>query len=413
MRNYDKIKELLSIDLDNTKHIQGVPWAYSNSDEKFLEWCGKTSSYFKFEENSLNHQQNLLNQNQVASASKPRIQQFVKDKHSHLKQMKKLLTDFLDDSNTSALVDNQNILSYQNNIFRDWCWGIGENKTYADYILNQITDETKNVLVLGAGSCGLSYELAKKTKANIISIDINPYLLLVANKIFNKKYVKLFEFIDYPKDINNISIKREIKPIQEDLSNHFILFSNFEDLPFKESSFDLVVGCWFYDIIPQNLEKSLLHTNSFLNPDGRSIFIGPSNFHKKAIDQRLTPNEIVSTFKELYQDVSHSTEQVSYLDNPENSYKRLEDILFLTGSTPNKSNKIQLEMHKEDFIHPTAELLGYKQKIEVFNRILKYIDKPITYSALSKNLEKEFGFSQEEAIYYTESVIKKLNLEVN
>lgn len=413
MCNYERIQSLLNIDLDKTRHIQGIPWAYTKSDEKFLEWCGKTASYFKFEENSLNHQQNLLNQNQVSNASKPRIQQFIKDKHSHLKQMKKLLSDFLDDSSSTALIDNQNILTYQDNIFRDWCWGQEENKKYANYILSKVNDETKNILVLGAGSCGLSYELAKSSNANIISVDINPYLLLVANKIFNHKHVKLFEFVDYPKEIKNISQKREIKPMQEELSNHFMFFSEFEDLPFKENSFDLVVGCWFYDIIPQDLEKSLLHTNSFLKSNGKSIFIGPSNFHKKAIDQRLTPKEIFSIFNELYEEVSHTIEQVSYLDNPENSYKRLEDILFLTGVSPKKSNKIQQEMSKEDFIHPTAELLGYKQKIEVFTRILKYIDKPITYSALSKKLEKEFGFSHEEAIYYTESVMKKLNLEVN
>lgn len=411
MNNFKKIEHLFNSELSSYPLIHSIPWAYSRPEKVMSEWSLKTKTYFTLEESNLSHLQNLMNQNVLSGISKSKIQQYLKDKHAHLKQMKKMLSDFDYDKIDTPIIDNQSILSYQTNIFRDWIWGTEENTKYAEYILKHLNPEAKNILVLGAGSCGLSYMLAKKTNANIIATDINPYLFLVANKILNKKHVKLYEFNENTNEDKNISIKREIKPVEQ-VDNHYQIFSDFFDSPFKEQSFDAIVGCWFYDIIESPLQDSLLHSNELLKDDGQSFFVGPSSIHKSKTELKLTTQEIIETYKNNFTVVDSEADDVCYLNNPLSTYKRIENILFLNAKKPTKRKKLDQTTSQDDFIQLTPSLVAYKQKTEVFHKILKHIERPMTLTALAREVQKEFGFSEEEAKYYTENFIKKLNFEL-
>ena len=86
--------------------------------------------------------------------------------------------------------------------------------------------------------------------------------------------------------------------------------------------------------------------------------------------------------------------------------------MFLTANTPKDSNLFK-ESADLDLIRPTKELIAHKQKTEVFHKILKHIDRPITMNALAKSVQKEFGFSEEEAQFYTNSVMSKLLSEIS
>lgn len=413
MNNIKELESLFNKDLlQSFDLIEGIPWAYSDGKKSFLDWSTKVQAYFKYEEDQLAHLQNLLNQNSINEISKTRVQQFIQDKHSHLKQMRKILNPFLKNEAKNIIIDNQSILSYQTNIFRDWVWGKEENKIYANYIKSHIDSAVENILVLGAGSCGLSYELARSLKANIISVDINPYLFLVAQKLFNKKHLKLYEFVDNAAKEEYVSIKTEIKP-PEQVNNHFQVFCDFFNLPFKENTFDAVIACWFYDILDPSLNSCLEHINYYLKDHAESFFIGPSSFHKKEIEQKLTTSEIVSTFESKYSEVQSFTENVTYLDNPNNTYKRSENILFLKAKNKTSSRLFTKENESSDFVQLTPALSAYKQQNEVFYRILKHIERPMTINALAREVQKEFGFSEEEAKFYTENFIKKLNFEIN
>lgn len=412
MSNFHEIEGIFNQDLNVIERIGDIPWAFADAEAKKIEWSNKVQNYFSIEEQNLSYLQGLLTQKLIEDNRKTRIQKFIKDKHAHLKQMKKVLDPFLKNKEKAIVLDNQNILSYQDNIFRDWCWGQKENNIYADYILKNISPNAKNILVLGAGACGLSYDLAKQHKGNVIASDINPYLFLTANKIFSKKHLNLYEFIDYPKEDEPTSRKWEIKPIDDCQDNHFQVFCDFTQMPFKEKSFDVIIGCWFFDILDISLSNSLGHLNKYLKPKGQCLYIGPANFHKSKFEDKLTTKEIVETFYQFYENASNSTDQITYLDNPANSYKRQEDILFLTASNPTATINLPTESD-QDFIQPTSKLMAYKQKTEVFHRILKHIERPITISALAREVQKEFGFTEDEAKFYTKSVIKKLQSEIN
>jgi ubiquinone/menaquinone biosynthesis C-methylase UbiE len=409
MSNLNDISYLFINDPNQYQLISGIPWAYSNPENSKRNWIDKVHSYFSSERNELSHLQNKLSSNLITGAKRNRIQQFVTDKNSHLKQMEKLLSEFEVKDGKPTIIDKQNILSYQDLIFRDWVWGQQEIKEYADYIINNLSGSEKNILVLGAGSCGLSYEIAKNSTANIIATDINPYLFLSAKKITSKKHLKLYEFVPHPNKIEKVSIKHDIKPVPE-LPNHHMIFCDFKDMPFKESSFDLIIGCWFFDIIDTKLEESLTHVNSYLKEDGSAIYIGPRNFHKNQTIDQLSSEEIISSFDALYESNNNEFKSISYLNNPESSYKRIEDILFVKASIPKTSKQLSLE--NELGFEYTANLHAYKQKLTIFSKILNNIDRSMTYAELAIKLEAEFGFSNEEANFYAHSFMKKLFLEI-
>lgn len=409
MKNSNNINHLLKHPIDSYSKVASIPWAYSDEKKIRARWIDKTSSYFQFEKLELRYLQNGLNSNQYTGKKKARIQQFVKDKSSHLKSMKKVLSDLVIDSQNPTITDKQNILSYQDLIFRDWVWGKKEIDTYLNYILSHLTGNEKSILVLGAGACGLSYNLAKKTTADIVATDINPYLFANAKQITSNKHIKIMEFVPHPKDIQHVSIKQEIKP-QKELPNHHMLFSDFNDMPFTEQSFDLVIACWFYDIIDNELESSIKTSANLLKDDGSLIFIGPSNFHKNKFSEQLTSLEIEEKFSKVFQKYSSEIKEVSYLNNPNSSYKRLEDILFLKCDNPLYSTASE-QKGSSGFEYST-ELHAYKQKIQIFNKILNNIDSSMTYDQLAIKLESEFGFTSEESLFYAENFMKRLLLEI-
>ena len=409
MQDNNKISHLFNTAISDYPEVENIPWAYSDFDKKFIEWSSKTQNYLAYENSLLRPIQNQLNNKLHCDSTQKRLQQYLNDKSNYLKSFEKLLKPFIDKKQAIVTLDKQNILSYQDLIFRDWSWGKEEIDIYLDYILKNLTGTEKNILVLGAGACGLSHKLAQMSDANIIATDINPYLFLAGQKLTNNKKIKTFEFLDSPKELKFYSYKNELKGAQKQ-ENHFQVFCDFFDLPFKPKSFDTIISCWFYDILPTDLEDSILHSNCYLNDTGKNIFIGPQNFHKSQISKQLTPIEIIERFEKYYAEVSSEKIEMNYLKNPKNSAFRFETILFSTSSKPLEEKKYI--SNNSEQITLTTELLTFKQKIEVFNRILKYVDKDMSYKDLASKIKNEFGFTDEESLFYAESFIQKILSEV-
>jgi hypothetical protein len=112
MSNLNDISYLFINDPNQYQLISGIPWAYSNPENSKRNWIDKVHSYFSSERNELSHLQNKLSSNLITGAKRNRIQQFVTDKNSHLKQMEKLLSEFEVKDGKPTIIDKQNILSY-------------------------------------------------------------------------------------------------------------------------------------------------------------------------------------------------------------------------------------------------------------------------------------------------------------
>ncbi len=409
MQDNSLISHLFTEEYKEVKSINGIPWAYKNPEEKLIEWSYKTFSFFEHNSSILKSLQGKLNNNEFKGLTKQRIQKYLDDKNSYLKKSRKLLKDFLNNEQEVSSTSSQNILSYEDLIFRDWLWGKSEVEQYYEKIQNDLTGREKNILVLGAGACGLSYTIAKNTTANVIACDINPHLFLAAQKITNNKSFDSFEFTESPKELSLYSKKVSIDG-QEKLNNHFQVFCDFNQIPFKLGSFDTVVSCWFYDIIPSSLEESILHTNSYLNDEGKILFLGPSNFNKNQISKQLTKEEIVEAFDLCFKSIKSDTFESDYLADTSKSQKRIETLLYICASLP--KNRKLLIYKEETHIPLNPQLDSYKQKITIFEKILKHVTAGMSYEELSKKLEVEFGFSKEEAKYYTKNFMNKILSEL-
>ncbi len=89
----------------------------------------------------------------------------------------------------------QNLLSYGENIFRDWVWGASEIESdlrHAERLLSGRAYE--KILTLGAGAGRFSVELHRQLKPALSVItDINPLFLFLLNKILAGETVKFDE----------------------------------------------------------------------------------------------------------------------------------------------------------------------------------------------------------------------------
>ena len=79
MQDNKLIAHLFTDDIQNMKLINGIPWAYQDSEDKFIEWSYKTSSFFDYNSSILKSLQGKLNNNQFEGSTKQRIQKYLND----------------------------------------------------------------------------------------------------------------------------------------------------------------------------------------------------------------------------------------------------------------------------------------------------------------------------------------------
>jgi ubiquinone/menaquinone biosynthesis C-methylase UbiE/uncharacterized protein YbaR (Trm112 family) len=392
--------------------FENIPWLFKNPEHSYLEWATKIEGFIDEESIYIKHL-NSLHDLASDKLRKKRYSQLIEAKTKNLNVITETLNVFLGQKHIRLMPSNQQIHSYFQLIFRDWVWDTTEMKTYIEYINNSIPDfSNKKVLILGAGACALGQTLAHQHKsAQFISTDHNPFLIMMAKKIMNKEKVELYNYSFFPKTLELTNTKYEIQ-LPSTVENHHQVLSSFPDLPFKENSFDLIIAPWFLDILELDFNTAHQQCLKYLSAEGHFICIGPSNKHSKDIAEQLTAPEMDNILSSNFINSSYEVKEIQYLENPIESHKRIEQIILFHGE--NKSSEIQKlknkDQKKEILLGP--ELIAFKQKTEIFHRILKLIDKDMDYEQLSKKLVVEFNFTKDEASFYAESFIKQIQNEI-
>lgn len=393
--------------------IEGIPWLCKYPDKSFLAWIGKIQQFEKEERLQQDYLDSLISKSK-SEITKQRLNKILVAKKGNLKSMLSILQDFSFNKSVPGDLSTQQIHSYFELIFRDWIWGEQEVNTYFDYIKKNISKEgEKNILILGAGACKLSYKLAKEYKNHqFISTDHNPLLMLTAKKIFEGDKVDLWDYDHYPIDLENTAIRYEIKSSPLVNKNHEFILTSFPDLPFKEKSFDVIIAPWFLDILDLSFEKALNHSLRFLKDNGEYIFIGPCNVHKKDLEKRLCSDEMNNYLKNSFKSYESQMEDILYLNNPIKSQKRKERILLSKGQKPIIDENLKIEQETPT-LRMTPELQQYKMVNETYHHILKNVTEDITADDLAIIIHKEFNFGPEECLKYADHLIKKINHDIS
>lgn len=393
--------------------FDGIPWLFKEPEYSFLEWSTKIESYFKEEELYIRHLQSMVDLNS-SKLTRKRLSQILDAKSKNLKVMTKTLEPFSGHQQVPVTHSTQQIHSYFQLIFRDWCWDSKENEEYFNFVEASITPNMKNILVLGCGAAKLSYDLANKfSNSNFVSLDHNPFLLLTAQKIFNGEEVKLSDYTNYPKNIESTAKQYKIKVAPNLNHNHQFILGSFPDLPVMKNSFDLIIAPWFFDILDTDYKQSLKSVMSYLKDDATFIMYGPNNIHKSNLTEQFTSEEVHEFLEPLFSKTHMEVNSLNYLNNPLTSQSRIEDVMFFKGKNPTK-DEVKMpcpQKNTEIKFDPTFE--HHKAINQTFFNIYKHINSDMNVSELAGKIKTEFGFNDEEAIYYASTFINKINSEIN
>jgi len=357
------------------------------------------SIYLENEYRSLSR---LNSSNSSIKTSRKRIEAIKSSRLSQIKKQKELLAQSLVEFGDNH-IPRSTFNPYDELFFRDWCWNKSENSIFIDYLKNKVSN---NTAFLGCGAGKVAYEVAKHNPdLDIYATDLNPLNLL---PILNSKSLKLYDTLYYSEDLKNVSQKYDFKaPVPLENLNYFV--SDFYQLPF--SNVECIVTNWLLDILPTNLDALISHISHHLSKSGTFHYIGLANFRNKTIESSYGHEEIIETFKLFFQDVSFELKRIDYLSGPGSASKREELVLFASCSNKTDIQTTALNDNQNDHLKFNQSLYHKKLEIETIYKVLKHIDRDISFDELYQIVKKEYNFSDEEARKYTPIILKKLSTE--
>lgn len=223
----------------------------------------------------------------------------------------------------------QGVLTYEHNLFRDWCWGGAENEAAraAVFAMPGVRAATR-ILVLGAGAGRLAWDLHDGTGAACTyTLDINPLLVQVAARMARGETLTLTEFPLAPRTPEHVAIARTLQADGAARPGLVALLGDALEAPFADGTFDLVVTPWLLDILDSPVAAIAAEINRLLEPGGTWVSHGSVAFAHPDPAERMTLPELLARLPALGFSVSESSErELPYLCCPESRHRRFEQV---------------------------------------------------------------------------------------
>lgn len=372
-------------------NIDEIPWVFHRDQENLLQWHTRVTSLIDYHKILSERTAGELRQVDLLKSTRIRLEQL---QQHHVMQVQHL-TEINRDLLTKVTNDLPDIIktlfyekvprqqtanAYAQTVYRDWAWGEREIAAQAELLRPQL-DSTKNLLVLGAGACGLPAHLHKTLKFdNTLAVDINPILLSTAQHILQGKDLELIEFPRIPVESKYAAMKHSVKG--QKLNNFHFVFADAQDLALKPGAFDTLLTPWFIDIVPRTFLDLAAKMNQHLSNGQKWVNIGLLGFEKNRQSDVYGPDEIkealASTGFELK---SWEIREIPYLYSPYSAVKRT-DSVFVFSATKIKGTKQPPRYHylpewlvDTSLPIPKDEAMTlYQFKSDLYLRIFSLID---------------------------------------
>jgi uncharacterized protein YbaR (Trm112 family) len=337
--------------------IGGIHWLFAEPVAALGEWRGRL--HFQLQSLARDEQRlrHALDDAALPALSAQRIAAMADALAAQADLLGALLAPLEIDTLTAAhetylalrtrLPSDQGLLTYYNNVHRDWCWGDAENAASLDIVLERLNGrEPGRTLVLGAGAGRLAYDLHQQTSAPLtLALDFNPFLLLLAERITAGEAIELYEFPRAPRDMAHQAILRTLSAPEPARAGLAWCLADAHRPPFAKRSFDTIVTPWLVDILPEPLDSQAARINQLLADDGHWINFGSLSFHGADPAEQLSLEECLERIEAAgFAAPEHRDTEIPYLSSPASRHGRRE--LVLSWSARKKTDVRKLPRHE-------------------------------------------------------------------
>jgi hypothetical protein len=242
----------------------------------------------------------------------------------------------------TALPLRQDLHSYYTNVHRDWVWGEEENEASHALVATALGEERTRVLVLGAGACRLAYDLHERSTTPLsVALDINPLLLLAAQRVLSGDSIGLVEFPLAPRTLADVAVRRELRAPARARPGLELVFGDAWRAPFAAQSFDAVITPWLIDVVDLDFAAVAAHVNRLLVPDGRWVNFGSLAFPWRRAALRLSPAELEPALSKTGFTVAAMRDaSVPYMRSPASRHSRIEEVLVFSADKRERAPRV-------------------------------------------------------------------------
>ncbi|MEE4191631.1 MAG: hypothetical protein V2I66_08625 [Halieaceae bacterium] len=316
--------------------IRGIPWLLPHPRNSLLDWGAKLNHFRQVLAAEADGLERELKS--APAASQARLAQLRDAKRAFLAGVTDLVTPIasarvaeksLYDVLRDRAPSTQNLLSYEANLYRDWIWGDEENQRNCKLVLDQLGETgVSRLLVLGAGSARLAYDLHTALQPGLtVATDINPLLLLAAERVFSGAGFSLHEFPPQPRDSGSVAIEQSFEGLGEWPAGLQLAFADVARNAFEPGAFDAVVTPWLIDIQPHELSRFLTDLNQYLPIGGHWVNFGSLVFNQRRDAFCYTVEEVAEIAADCGFAVNEPVEtELPYLRSPHNAGYRMERV---------------------------------------------------------------------------------------
>jgi SAM-dependent methyltransferase len=233
----------------------------------------------------------------------------------------------------TRLPSHHGVLSYAQNIFRDWSWGNDENKQVASHFAAMLDDlqPGAKMLVLGAGAGRLAFDLHHAMHFdNTWALDSNPLLCLIGARMTTGATANLTEFPLAPISTKDCAVARTLAAPTPTSASSNLQFVCADALhpPFAPEQFDVVITPWLLDVIDATAPRVMRVIARLLRRGGIWVSHGSVAFAGADPANRLAASEIAELAQQHGFEVTSTTDtMLPYLQSP-SSRQRREELVY-------------------------------------------------------------------------------------
>jgi len=320
--------------------LDGIPWLLPEPAASLAEWRDRLQRLLLELQRMAQGAREELEAPNLLTPTRSRLKLLAQAYGDHARRLQSILAPLaLDQKQTSfdvhqalrtRLPPSQDLASYYVNLHRDWVWGDEENALSARLIESVLgPSPLGKTLVVGAGACRLAYDLHQSRKPDFtVALDINPLLLLAAQRILDGKTVSLYEFPIAPRTIEHQAILRELRAPAPAAPGLHLVFADALQAPFAAGSFDTVLTPWFIDIIPADLAELAVRINRLLTDGGRWVNFGTVAFtHRQAARSYSLEEAVELVAAAGFERPQPQEATIPYMRSPASRHSRLEGVV--------------------------------------------------------------------------------------